>query len=355
MNTKTEKPSTAQNLNGDVGKKLALMADFGRVYTIVHNGQIMAPVHATMTLYEGLGHIYKQKGWDQDAQQKVDKYLITASGYKHLNKVASISLVTPQSVIVDGRPVPNPHIERNPRTKAIESVNIRRMGIGYSPTGNIVVIDKTLFYNVYTYFIQAIQAKMKRVEWKTENNKRVKTENKEFPDCAIYGIESEKPTRAGSWAFFATEPPLGIWVNYEDQATIDCLEEHTQRQRFGDRMAGTIVDRNILKDHPAIAAAQVFTKVGEGGTKASVDVYGYRADNSPRDISSIMRQAESGSDTKDFEIRAETITDVSPEEEQVAREEVAGDEKSENMGDPAKDQEPPPGFWKKQEGEKGGK
>jgi hypothetical protein len=352
--TKTKPLATTGPTNGDK-KKLALTADFGMIYTIVHGGQIMAPVHATMTLYAGLGHIYKQAGYDQEAKEKVDKYLITASGYKHLNKVASISLVTPQSVIVDGRPVPNPHIERNPRTKAIESVNIRRMGIGFSPTGNIVVIDKTLFYNVYTYFIQSLQAKMKRAEWKTENGKRIKTETKEFPNCAVYGIEPEKPEQKGAWAFFPTEPPLGIWVNYEDQATIDCLEEHTQRQRFGDRMAATIVDRNILKDHPAIGATQVFPKQGQGGIQASVDVYGYRADNSPRDISSIMRQAEQGEASKDFEIKAEVIGAVDAEEEAVAREEVVGDEGAVDMGNPAKDKEPPPAFWKKQAEEKGGK
>lgn len=111
-------------------KRIALAADFGQFYVTVHGGQIMAPVRAQMTLYERLGQIYKIQGGRKDAPPK---YNITASGYSHLNKVASISVVTPQSVIVDGRPVPNPHIERNPKTKAIESVNIRKMGIGYSP------------------------------------------------------------------------------------------------------------------------------------------------------------------------------------------------------------------------------
>jgi hypothetical protein len=298
---KAKKETAAVAVNGEE-KKIALNADFGTVYTIVRGGQIMAPVRAQMTLYEALGHIYKQQ----------DKYLITASGYKHLNKVAAISLVTPQTVIVDGKPVPNPHIERNPRTKAIESVNIRRMGIGFSPTGNIVVIDKTLFYNIYTYFIQSMQAKMKRVK-----------------GCALYGIQGKKPDKGGSWAFFATEPPLGIWVNYEDQAMIDCLEEHTQRQRFGDRMAATIVDRNILKDHPAIGAAQVFAKQSQSGTCAYVTVYGYRVENNPRDISEVMSQAEGGAETKDFEIQAETIEEVSEEEEKAAMEEVTGESKGE--------------------------
>lgn len=325
--------------NGQGGKELVLAADFGQVYIKVQpGGQIMAPIKASMTLFEGLGQIYKQK----------DKYLITAIGYRHLNKVASISIVKPQSVIVDGKPVPNPHIERNSRTKAIESVNVRAMGIGYSPAGNIVVLDKTLFYNVYTYFIQSVQAKMGRARWKNEGGRNIKTDEKEFPNCAVYGIADEKPKGTGPWAFFLTEDPLGIWVNYEDQAIGDCLEEHTQRQRFGDRMATTIVERNILKDHPAIAAAQVMMKTGPGGNQANVVVFGYRNDNTPRNIAEIMRQVDSGDDSKDFEVQAETIVAVDVDEEKAAMEEVSGDDKLEKLGDPGRDAAPPQAFFDKQ-------
>jgi hypothetical protein len=342
--------STVKTAEAKVPKTLALAADFGAVYTKVQGGQLMAPIKADMTLFEKLGHVYKQK----------DKYLVTATGYRYLNKVASISIVTPQSVIVDGRQVPNPHIERNPRTKAIESVNIRKMGVGYSPAGNIVVIDKTLFYNVYTYFIQAIQAKMGRAEWTTvEGGRRQKTDKKEFPNCARYGTADEKPAIAGRWAFYPTEEPLGIWINYEDQAIIDCLEEHTQRQRFGDRMATTIVERNILKDHPAIAVSQVFEKSGPAGIQATVTVHGWRNDNSPRNISEIMRRAEGGEDSADFEIQAEIITEVDTEEEKAARKEVVETEgeaiEPEVMGNPAKDKEPPQAFFDKQAKEKRGK
>jgi len=282
-------------------RQLALVADFGEVYTVVREGQLMEPVRGRITLFHGLGHLYEQKKDSGD-------WRITAMGYRYLNKVASVSLVSPQSVIVDGAQVPNPHIERHKKTKAIESVNLRRMGIGFSPIGAIVVIDKTLFYNVYTYFIQSIQAKMRF----TENI-----------DAAEYGIAGKAPEKKGSWAWYPTEAPLGIWINYEHPAMLACLEEHTQRQRFGDRMATTILDRNILKDHPAIAAAQVYAKTGEGGVKATVVVYGYRNTQTPRNISEIMKQAEAETEAKVFEHRRETIDEVAPEEEKEALEETA--------------------------------
>jgi hypothetical protein len=291
-------------------RQLALTADFAEVYTIVRDGQLMEPVRGRITLYKELGHLYEQRKGSND-------WRITAMGYRYLNRVASISLVSPESVIVDGRAVPNPHIERDSKTKAIESVNLRRMGIGFSPLGAIVVIDKTLFYNVYTYFIQSIQAKMAREA-----------------GCAVYGTQDMRPEKAGAWAWYGVEPPLGIWINYESAPILECLQEHTQRQRFGDRMATTILDRNILKDHPAIAAAQVYAKGGEGGVKAMVVVYGYRNALTPRNLSEIMRQAEDPADSKIFEHREETIAEVAPEEEKEVLEEEkeAADERPEGAG-----------------------
>lgn len=299
-------------------QRIVFNAEFGKLYQVVRGGQVLAPIKAEMTLYEKLGHICNIQG----------KWAITSQGYIHLNKVASISIVTPQSVIVDGRPVPNPHIERDPKTKAIMAVNIRKMGIGYSPAGNIVVLDKTLFYNVYTYLIQSIQAKMKRIKYE----KGEKTDQKQHPNCAIYGIAAEKPNKPGSWHFLPTEGEIGIWINLEDQAIIDCLEEHTQRQRFGDRIAQKIVERNILKDHPAIGITQVYVpdekknKENDQGAVAVVTVYGYRHELEPVNIAEIMRQAERGQDSEMFEVRKEEIVEAEAEVEKAELQNVAGDE-----------------------------
>lgn len=326
MTSKKQQPEE-KPVNGAVDSKIALIADFGKIYSIVRTQpggapQIMAPVKAEMTLYERLGHFYRLKGRGNEP----DKYSLTANGYVHLNKVASISILTPQQLVVDGHPVPNPMIERDHKTKAITAVNIRKIGIGYSPAGNIVVVDKTLFYNVYTYLIQSIQKKMSAVEWKTsEGGRRVKTDKPEHPDCAAYGVAKEKPKKEGSWYFLPTESELGIWINYESPAIIDCLEEHTQRQRFGDRIAQKIVERNILKDHPAIGVSQVFAQDSPAGTRAIVTVYGYRNENTPRDLTDIVKQIESGDQTRDFEVKA-GVVDVAAEEEQVELETVVGDE-----------------------------
>jgi len=326
ITAQVDPPATgAAMVKAPVDKPLALSADFGTVYVRVKGNDIMRPIKADMALYEKLGHfygIYDAKGSkeaEEDAGEKSAKfkYAITSAGYVHLNKVAGISILTPQYVIVDGIQQQNPYIERDRRTKAITSVSIRKIGIGYAPSGSVVVVDKTLFYNTYTYFIQSIQAKMKKKNWKTKLPAH--------PDAAKIGTETESP--GDRWAFFPLESPLGIWINYDDPAIIDCLDEHTQRQRFGDRIAQKIVERNILKDHPAIGVSQVFAKeTAAQGKVATVTVYGYRHDLNPTDIAGIMRTVEKGVDSAPFEVKAAVIEPSDIDEERAAiQEEAAGD------------------------------
>lgn len=275
------------------GKELVRL-EFADVFVRTEGNILLNPFHAKIKLAEKAGHLYQIKG----------KYAITSTGYIHLNKVASINLVTPQMVMIDGVAKPNPYVERNPKTKSIETVNVRKMGVGYSPIGNITVIDKTLFYNIYTYFIQAIQSKMKK------NDK-----------CAFIGTRLDKPgeKKSGRWAWYETERPLGIWVDYTSQPIMDALEDHTQRQRFGDRIAQKIVERNILKDHPAIGISQPDVSQGV----AEVVVYGWRHKSRPSDVQDIMMKAEHGA--PDLKPEAEIIT-VEPEEEEKVVEETKVEE-----------------------------
>lgn len=336
------------DVSAEKEKKVVLIADFCKFYCKAKGNYIMRPVKAQVTLYEKAGHFYKVK----------NDYGISYEGYKLLNKVASISTVTPQKVMVDEKEQPNPYIERNPKTKMIETVSIRKIGVGFSLAGNVTVIDKTLFYNIYSYFIESIQAKMKRVEWKSGK----KTDKKLYPDCAVTGTKDEKPDKPGSWAFFDTVPPLGLWINYEDKAIIDCLNEHTQRQRFGDRIAQTIVERNILKDHPAIGISKVQPqeKGTPGSQRAFVTVYGYRHEFGTPQIDEILAQAERGS--KVIQVEAEVIEELRPEEEEEAIKEVGKEEKNEKEIEkkgkkktPGEMEEPPEEYYlKQQEAEKEG-
>jgi len=322
-------------------KEIMLTADFGQVYCRANpDGTIMRPIKTVMRLWDKLGHFYPvydskagkgkpapedDEGDGQDAPRprgKVEKYRysLTVSGYRQLNKTAAITTLTPQSIVVGGEVRNNPYVERAGTTKAITGVAVRKIGIGYAASGSVVVIDKYLFYNPYTYFIQSIQAKMKEKWWSGPLQDQPKN-----PNAALYGQVDENPgkftqdPRPGRWVFFLVEAPLGLWINYDDPAILDCLSEHTQRQRFGDRIAQTIVERNIYKDHPAIGVTQVIAKDWQAGGKfADVTLYGWRHDLAPSHLADILKQAESGTGTEGFEMRRSEDSEVDLEAERDA-------------------------------------
>jgi len=310
-------------------RKLMLTGDFGRLYVkVTPSGHILRPLYSEIQLWQKLGHYYFLSRYDGKEKKTVKRYPITSSGYTYMNKVAGITLLTPGIVVADGKEKPNPYVERNPRTRAIDAVILRKIAIGYNPAGNVVGIDKTLYYLPFTYFIQSIQAKMKAVEW--ENGRP--TDKLENPNAGKIGEAGEKPKSPGSWVFFPIEEPIGIWINYEDPAIRGCLDEHTQRQRFADRIAQKIVERNALRDHPAIGIGEA-TPVGSEGLSAWVGVYGYRHDLTYPDLADLLSQAEKG--TGEIEIKAdETIMD--PDEERRDVHETAGDISSERAEEPAK-------------------
>ena len=187
---------------------------------------------------------------------------------------------------------------------------------------------------------------MKKVVW--ENDRP--TDKRKHPNCGDIGVEAKPPEKDGQWAFLETAFPLGIWVNYDDPIIIACMNEHTQRQRFGDRIAQAIVERNILKSHPAIGVDKIIPQAGN--KRAFVGVFGYRHDLGPYQIKEIMAQADMGSE--DIEVKAENIEEITEEEEARAVEEVTGEERKEVISDktPAEMEEPPDEFFEKKEQEK---
>lgn len=297
-----------------------IKAEFGDVFIKRDSsGRVLRPIKAEMMLFEKERQIYKISK---------DVFGISGDGYAKMNKVASITITTPPFVIVDGIKKPNPYIERNPKTRLIESVFVRKIGFGYSPVGNIVAIDKTLYYHVYSYFIQSVQAKMKRVVWENGGP----TDKREFPNAARTGTKDDKPTdvQGAKWAFFPTVEPLGIWINYADPVIDAVLDEFTQRQRFGDRIAQSIVERNILKAHPAIGISSGKVVVDQNrGAYMNVAAYGFRTDESPEQMKAAVEKGEAI-------IEAETIIDVKPEDEKPAMAETLETEHAAETDDAAK-------------------
>lgn len=99
-------------------QKIQIETDFGKLFLKKEGDKILAPFSGMMTLSAKKGEIYEIN----------NTWRVSADGYLKLNKIASVSLVKPATIIIDGVERPNPYVERNKNTKAIE-VPIHQRGI----------------------------------------------------------------------------------------------------------------------------------------------------------------------------------------------------------------------------------
>lgn len=305
--------------------KIVLFGDSQIFIRRDENGAASRGFKATVNLSQALGEVVVIQ----------DKAIITATGYNKLNQLATVNILTPPLCTVDGVGQSNPHVERHPQTKVIQTVNVRKVAFGFSPTGNMVAIDKTLFFNIYTYLLQDLQAKIKK-----------------YPACGCLGVKDSRPDsishQSQVWkttpqgkkycepgnvqeidvkkkpmAFYPIEEPVGIWVDISHPEIMAAFDSHVQRQKFGDRIAQTIVERNCLKSHPAIAVTNVLLAGPDKGGVATVEVYGWQHNMNVRSLNDMADKISKGEVTeKDIEIVASKEEATFEETEMVEAEEI---------------------------------
>ena len=216
---------------------------------------------AKVVLKEGQGLVNIQQKWEIDSE-----------GYRRLNQIAGLSVLTPQNVMVDGHEVGNPHYERNEDTKAISAVIIRKIVMGKSPMGQMVAIDKTLHLDTRAYWNQSLAKLITK-----------------YPDAGCLGHRTAQPEvftsgrAAGkkenkapsSLAFFAGHagPDFGVWIDFTHPEVLKLWENHSSMQQFISRRAETTVLRLALQEHPAIAMKKPRVEMVNGEAQATIPVY----------------------------------------------------------------------------------
>lgn len=220
---------------------------------------------------------------------------VDAEGYRKLNQLAGLSIITPPFVNVEGAEQGNPFYERNDETKAIERIIIRKIVFGYSPLGQPVAVDKTLHLDVRAYWNMALA---KIIKW--------------HPAAGCIGLRSRIPEKFWIYAedesgrrvrkdeiaapdglaFFAGSagPDVGVWIDLSHPEITSAWQNQQQMQQFLSRRAETTVTRLALQEHPAIAAK----KVELIGGVARIPVYFHRHGLSFEEQEDLARRISSG-------------------------------------------------------------
>ena len=244
------------------------------------NGKLGRVYSKQITLRDGM-HYNKISG----------KNMLNADGLIKLNQFANINILSPNTIIMDGIEKPNPCIERDSEG-VISAVHVRSYAFGFSPTGNPVMVQKSLTLDLHNYLVQDLQARILR-----------------FPACGCVGTKDAKPKSWQSvvekWSggkksyesgpeikprenanlrFIPTagrvgDDVIGIWYDLSHPEIIAVFNEAQRRRQFVDRTAKTFCERNALKSHPAIAMSIIPPElIDENNKTAQVKVYGYKHD-----------------------------------------------------------------------------
>lgn len=265
---------------------------------------------------------------------------ISHMGYQACNVIANLSIMRPNTIFVDAVERSNPYIERNPVTQEAVNVHARSLAIGFAPTGNPVIVDKTVILNLRQYFLTDLKSKINK-----------------FPECGYFGagkigepVCKEWFTKDGKREIKARENAVmrfmptneitpgdyvGYWFDVSHPEIISVYEQQRTRQQFAERNAISMASRNAMAEHPCMPVKDCTAEVNPRTGDAVVLVHGYRHDASGDDLKELAQAAANGdlSGVQKKGIAEAQLHDTGTErivyEEVQAEEEVAAEEAAE--------------------------
>lgn len=272
------KERASQEIQALKNQNVAVLGD-GEVFVKrTESGRIQS-VKGAVTLSERNGEIATIQG----------KTMTTAKGFNTLNQIAGLSIITPEKLTLpDGQIVVNPYPVIDSESGTISKIWVKKIAIGYSPTGNLVVTSSTLLYDINAYFIQDV---MKKVQY-NQGAGRV---------CMEQMLTDEEKQ---SHIFLKIEGFLGIAANIQHKEILKAIDTFINKKQFAERNAQSICERLVMSKHPALASAAYVAKQGDF---ARVPVVGYVHDFNREELLDIAGQAENGDEIKVGDQKAEVI------------------------------------------------
>ncbi|MTV47734.1 hypothetical protein GJ688_01895 [Heliobacillus mobilis] len=264
-------------------QNIAVLGD-GQVFVKRTANGMIRSVKGSVTLSEQSG----------DIAYIYPKTMTTSKGFNKANQIAGLSIITPEKLqLPNGDIVVNPFPMVEPRSGSIGKVWVKKMAIGYSPTGVLVVTSATLLYDVRMYFVQDVLKKVGKVA-------AAGTLTMEFGLNIVketeYGIFVDSGDPKRPQAFIRIDDSgLGILIELSHPDIIKAVETYVQKKLFAERNAQSIAERLVMSKHPALSNIAYVEATGPDKAKvAKVPVVGFVHDFNQDQLLDIAKQAEQG-------------------------------------------------------------
>lgn len=265
---------------------------------------VFRPVAAPVTLYEAKGQI-APVGFtkDDDDESASVNFMRTCLGFQAYNRIANLTIITPDKVYMDGfdRPCPNPFLEIDGASGMVNRAVCKKLCIGFGPLGNLVITSVTVSFNPRAAFIKDCMKKIQK-------------------DAAAGRLITKAAVEAlgdGFW-FFPVEGDYGIAVSLSNKNILKAFNTFLRTKDFADRRVQTMAERIVFSKHPAMPQGALRNLPGtEKNHTVREVVYGFIHDLTREEIEDVANAADRGEVPTVRGQRVETIdttADLEPDD-----------------------------------------
>jgi hypothetical protein len=255
------------------------------------------PVASAITLYEAKAQLapvgMSKSDDDEDDGAAASNFMRTNLGYQAYNKVANLTILTPERIYIDGfdRPCPNPYLEIDGQSGMVNRAVCRKQCFGFSPLGVMVITSITVSFNPKATFIKDA---MKKIQ-------RDKSAGRLMTKAAAEALGDD------FW-FFPVEGDYGIAVYLGNAQILKAFNTYLRTKDFADRRVQTIAERIVYSKHPCMPQGALRNLPGTAKNHTVKEaVYGYIHDLSQEEIQDAAAAANEGEAPTVRGQRVETI------------------------------------------------
>jgi hypothetical protein len=171
----------------------------------------------------------------------------SAKGYMTMAGDAGIVVHHPDTVVIDGREMPNG------ATDSMGRAYFRSVALGYSSTGQPCITDRTIVYDAATYMAQDLLAKACKAEFASlfEMGPLVR-------DTTGQLIGAPQAKDGQRWIGYPMDAQSVLWLDVSKKVVFEWYKEMKQREKTSIRTAQTFADRNAIAAHPGLPAKRKF-------------------------------------------------------------------------------------------------
>jgi hypothetical protein len=175
----------------------------------------------------------------------------SAKGFMQMAGDAGIVVHHPDTVVIDGKEVPNGS------TDAFGRAYFRAMAIGYSSTGQPAITDRTIVYDATTYMVADLLAKA-RSKKNPEYQAMFRIMPRQVNDKGA--LVGAPPTTDNHevWAPYALDNSATLWLDVSRPVVFEWYSEMKNREKTSIRTAQTFADRNAISAHPGLPPQRKF-------------------------------------------------------------------------------------------------